>query len=104
MDPGLVSEGFLIDLPDNFPSVIHVLLWYFPNTKVTQVGSFMTFLSFLCIIPLLDILRRYLKEKWFSLWFQTRISLLYRPKIPSVDHIFSMSSLVRLSPTAYLYT
>ena len=67
-------------------------------------GGVLTFLIFMGIIPLLDNLRVYLKVQWFSLWFQTRISLFSCPKISSVDHSFAMSSLVILAPTKSLST
>ena len=59
MTPGMVSEGFLIDPPENFPLVLHGLLWEFPNKKMTQGGIL---LSLLGIIPLLGSLRRDLKD------------------------------------------
>ena len=104
MDPGLVSEGFLIDPPEHLPLVLNGLLWEFPNKHATQGGSFLIFLSFLGIIPLLDSLRRDLKDKWFRLWCQTRTSLLSRHKRSSVDHRLSTSSLVSSDPTASLST
>ena len=75
MSPGLVSEGFLIDSPGCLSLVIHGLLWDFQNRQATQGGGVLIFLRFLGIIPLLDNLRRYLKEKLFSMWCQTRSSL-----------------------------
>ena len=75
MDPGLVSKGLLIDLPERLPLVLHGLLWDFTKKKVTQGGSFLIFMIFLGINPLLDIMRRNLKEQWFILWCQTRIFL-----------------------------
>ena len=67
MEPGLVYEGFLIEPPECLPLVIHGIMWDFPNIQATQVGSFLILLIFLGIIPLLDILMRYLKEQWFSM-------------------------------------
>ena len=60
----------------------------------------MIFLIFLGINPLLDILRRDLKEKWLGLWCQTRSSLLYCPKRSSVDHSLVMFYLKRSDPAA----
>ena len=80
MASGLVSEVFLIELPKNLPLVIHGLLWDFTNKQATQGGSFLILLILLGIITLLDSLRRDLKEKWFSLWCQTRIYLPYHTK------------------------
>ena len=67
MSPGLVSKSFLIHLPDCFYLVLHGLLWGFTNRQATQGGGVLTLLVFLGIIPLLESLRRYLKEQWFSL-------------------------------------
>ena len=53
MDPGLVSEVFLMDPPERLPLVFHGLLWDFPNIQTTQGGKFFTLLSFLGIISLL---------------------------------------------------
>ena len=64
----MFSEGFLIGPLECLPLVLHGLLWDFPNIQATQVGSFLIFLIFLGIIPLLDILMRDLKDQWFSLW------------------------------------
>ena len=100
MAPGLVYESFLIDLPENFLLFLHDIFWYFPNRQATQGQSFLTLLRFLGIIPLLDNLRRDLKEQWFSLWFQTRISLLFHPKRSVVDHRLAIYSLISLSSTA----
>ena len=101
---GLVSEGLLVDPPESFPFLLHGLLWHFPNKQATQGRGFLISMRFLGIAPLLDSLRRYLKEQWFSLWFQTRRSLSSRPKGSLVSHVLTMSSLVRLSPTTYLPT
>ena len=57
----LVSEGFMIDLHECLPLVLNGLLWDFPNIQVKQRGSFLILLSFLGIIPLLNILRRNFK-------------------------------------------
>ena len=92
MASGLVSEAFLVNLLECLPLVLHRLLWEFPNLQATQGGSFLISLSFHGIIPLLDSLMRYLKEKLFSLWFQTRISLSSRTRISSVEHSLDMSS------------
>ena len=62
MAPGLVSEGFLIELPEILPLLLHGLLSGFPKRQATQGGSFMVFLIFLGAIPLLDSLRRDFKE------------------------------------------
>ena len=62
MDLGLVSEGFPIDLLQCLPLVLHGLLWDFPNIQATKGGSFLIFMSFLGITPLLDSLMRDLKE------------------------------------------
>ena len=67
MDLGLVTEGLLIDPPESFHLVLYGLFWDFPNKQATHGESFLIFLSFLGIIHLLDSLRRYLKEQWFSL-------------------------------------
>ena len=56
MDPGLVSEGFLIDLLECLPLVIYGLLWDFPDIQATQGPIFVTPLIFLDIIPLFDSL------------------------------------------------
>ena len=68
MDLGLVSEGLLIDPLDCLPLVLHGILWDFTNKQSKQGGSFLILLRFLGIIPLLDIMRKYLKDKWFILW------------------------------------
>ena len=99
MELGLVSKDSLIDLLDYLPLVLHGLLWDFPNKQATKGGSFLVLLSFLGIISLLDSMRRNLKEHWFILWCQTRISLSSHLKRSSV----AMSSLVRSAPTASLY-
>ena len=75
MDPGLVSEGFLIDTLECLPLVLHGLLWYFPNNQATKGGGVMILLIFLGIITLLDSTTMDLKEQWFILWCQTRSSL-----------------------------
>ena len=62
-------------------------------------GRFLNLMSFLVFINLLDNLRRYLKEQWFSLWCQTRSSLSPRPKSSLVDHRLAISSLVISAPT-----
>ena len=64
----------------------------------------MSFLIFLGIISLLDNMRRELKVKWFSLWFQTNIPLASRPKRSLMDHILSMSSLVSSASITSLST
>ena len=53
-----------------------------------------------------DLPRYYtgLKEQWFNLWCQTRISLSPRPKRSLVDHSLAMYSLIISAPTAYLST
>ena len=61
-------------------------------------------LILLSIMTLLVGLRGDLKDQWFSLLCQTRSSLLSRPKISFVDHIFTMSSLVISAPAASLST
>ena len=58
----------------------------------------LTLLFFLGIIPILDKLRRDLKEQWFSMWSQTSIFLLSHTKRSSVDHILSISSLLVWDP------
>ena len=88
--------------PERLPLVLHGLLWEFPNRKATQGGSFITLLILLCIIPLLYNLRRDLKDQWFVLWCQTRISLLSHPKSSSIDHGLAMSSFVISDPTTSL--
>ena len=90
MDLGTVSEGFLIEAPECLPLVLHGLLWDFPNKQATKEGSFMIFMSFLGITPLLDSMRRDLKEQWFILWCQTKSSLSYRLKSSSVEHSLAM--------------
>ena len=99
MSPGLVSEGFLIDSPGCLSLVIHGLLWEFQNRQVTKEGRVITFLIFLGIITLLDNMRRDLKEQWFSLWYQTRSSLLSCPQRSSVDHSLKISYTMSFSPT-----
>ena len=61
----------------------------------------MTLLSFLVIITLLYNLRRDLKEQWFSMWCQTRISLSYHPKSSLVYLILAKSYLISSSPTTF---
>ena len=100
----MVYEGFLIETLECLPLVLRGLLWDFPNKQVTKEGSFLILLSFLGITPLLDSLSRDLKEQWFILWCQTRISLSSRPKRSSVDHSLAMSSLVSSDPIAILST
>ena len=51
MEPGLVSNVFLIDPPEILSLVLHGLLWDFPNKQVIQGGIFLIFLIFLGIIP-----------------------------------------------------
>ena len=104
IDPGLVSEGFPIDSPENFTLVLHVLLWYFSNIQAKKGESFLIFLIFLGIIPILDITRRDLKEQWLNLWCQTRISLSPYTKMTSDDQILAISSLMSSAPTASLST
>ena len=92
---GLVSEGFLIDQLEFLPLVFHGLLWDFPNMQATLWRSFLILLSFLGSIPLLDSMMRGMKEQWFSVCYQNRISLLSRSRTSLVDHSLAMSSLVR---------
>ena len=94
MGLGLVSGGFLIDPLGCFPLVINGLMWYFPNRQATQSGSFLTFMRFLGVKPLLDDMGGDLKLQCFSLWLQTEISLSSRPKMSSVDHRLDISSLM----------
>ena len=94
----MVSEGFLIDPPECFPFFLHGILWDFPNNQATEGGSFLISLRLLVITPLLDSLRRYLKEQWFSLWCQIRIYLYSHIKSSSVENILDMYSLIRLAP------
>ena len=61
-------------------------------------------LSFLVIIPLLDSLRRYFKDRWFSLWCQTSRSPSSHPKMSSVDHSLAIFSLVISDPTTSFST
>ena len=63
MSLGLISEGFLIDPHECLHLVLHGPLWDFTNMQATQVVIFLILLIFLGIIPLLDILVRYLKEQ-----------------------------------------
>ena len=102
--PGLVSEGFLIEPPENLPLVFHGILWGFPSRQGTQGGSFLILPRLMVIIHLLDSLRRHFKVQWFSLWCQTRSSLSSRPKSYLVDHSLNMSSLVSSYPTKSLST
>ena len=67
-------------------------------------GGVLILLRLMGVTTLLDSLRRYLNGKWFILWCQTRISLLSCPKSSSVDHGFSMSSLVISSSTKNIST
>ena len=64
----------------------------------TQGESFMIFMRFLGIIPLLDILRKDLKYQWISLWCQTRIPLSSFPQRSLVNYILAMYSLISSSP------
>ena len=96
---GLVSESFLIDPPECLTLVIHGLLWDFPNIQATQGGSYMVFMSFLVIIPLLGSLRGYLREKWLIMWCQTRRSLSSCPRRSSVDHSLAISYIVSSAPS-----
>ena len=104
MSLGMVSKVFLIDPPERLPLVLHGLLWDLTNSQVSQGRIFLTMMSFLGIIPLLDNLMRYLKEQWFILWCQTKSSFLSRPKKSLVDNSLSMSFLFILDPTASLST
>ena len=104
MDPGLVSEGFLIYPTNSLFFPLYILLWEFPSNQATQGGISLILPRFLCIIILLYSLMRYLKDQWFSLWCQTRISLSSRTKSSSVEHSLDMSSLVISAPTVYFYT
>ena len=104
MAPGLVSEGFLIYPTEIFTLVLHVLLQELPNSQATQGGSFLICLSFLGIIPLLDNLRRNLKEQCFILWCQTMSYLSSCTKMSLVDHILATYSFVRSAPTIYFST
>ena len=85
MSLDLFPEGLLIEPLECLPLFLHVIFGDFPNKQATQGGSFLIFLSFLCIIPFLDSTWRDLKEQWFILWCQTRISLSSLPKRSSVD-------------------
>ena len=82
MDPGLVSEGFLIDPLECLPLIPHGLMWDFTNMQTGQGENFLILLSFLGITPLLYIMKRDLKDQWFSLWCQTRASYHPVPKGP----------------------
>ena len=53
MDLGIVSEGLLIEPPQNFPLVLHGLLWDLLNIQVTKV-FLKTLMRLLGIIPLLE--------------------------------------------------
>ena len=90
---GLVSEGFLIDQLEFLPLVFHGLLWEFPNMQATLWRSFLILLSFLGSIPLLDSTMRDMKEQWFSVCYQHKISLSSRTRTSLVDHSLAMSSL-----------
>ena len=72
--------------------------------QTTQEGSFLILQSFLGVILLLDSLRGDLKDQWFSLWCQTRSSLLSCPKRSLINRHLAMSSLLSLDPTASLST
>ena len=39
MASGLVSEDFLIVLPEFLPLVLHAIFWEFPNKQATQGGG-----------------------------------------------------------------
>ena len=97
MDPGLVSEIFLIDPHNNLSLVLHGLLWDLPNSQSAQGGIFLTFLRLLGIFILLNNTRRNFKEQWFSLWHKTWISLSPCPRRYAVDHRLTMYSLIRLA-------
>ena len=74
--------------------------WYFVVlTKYSEhsKGVFMTFLGFLYIIPFLDNLIILFKVKWFSLWFQTSISISYSPKGILVESNLAVPPLLRLA-------
>ena len=86
------------------PLVLHGLLWDPPNRQLTHRGGVLTLLRFLGIIPLLNNLKCYLKEKWVILWCQTRRSLSSRSKSSLGDHRFSMSSLIIFDPTSSFST
>ena len=101
ISPGLVYKCFLIDPPEHLNLVLYGLLRYFPIKQETQGRSFLIFMIFLSIIPVLDILMRNLKYQWFRLWCQTSIPLSSRSKSSSIDHRLAISSLMRLAPTAY---
>ena len=77
------------------PLVLNGLLWYFQNMQVTQGGRFLIILRFMGIILLLDSLMSYLKEQWFRMWCQTRISLPSLPIRSLVEHSLDMSVPVR---------
>ena len=62
----------------------------------------MTFLILLGIIPFLNHLSRYLRVQWFSLWYQTKISLSSCTDSSLVDHILAIYSPVRSDPTTSL--
>ena len=104
VDPGLVSKVLLIDPPELLSLVLHGLLWYFSNKQATQGVSFLIFLVFLGIFPLLDSLIRGFKEHWFNMWCQSRISLSPRPQRSLVDHSLDMYSLMSSDPSEYLST
>ena len=40
MAPSLVSKGFLIDMLDFLPLVLHGILWDFPNMQASKGGEF----------------------------------------------------------------
>ena len=67
-------------------------------------GEGLILLRFLGINSILNILRMDLKEEWFILWCQTRITLFSRPKRSLVHHSLYMSSLMSLSHTTSLFT
>ena len=68
MAPGLVYEGFLIDLLGRFTMLIHGILCAFKNIQATQGGGVLIMLILLGVIPLLDSLRMDLGKQRFSLW------------------------------------
>ena len=103
MASGLVSKGFIIDLPKCLPLNLDGLLWDLPNSQVTQGGGFTTLLILLVIITLLDNTRMYFKYKWFILGCQTRSSLSPCCKSSSLEHSLAMYSFVILDTTTCLY-
>ena len=55
-------------------------------------------------MPLLDNMTEESKVQWFSLWYETRISLSYHPNRSLVDHNLDISSPMILAPTTSLCT